>query len=228
MENQTANAIIQGSSPLNITIRNEKLLVTPEEISAYRAKAFVLAEKYFSLINDEEVRNFALFMWHKAPDYFFIIPASVSGKYHAEWSTDKGGLVRHVLMGAQVVEDLSRTFGLTDKETDLALAAILGHDIIKYGLDFDERYLDMHPFMPRSYYGNYKSVGYAGDYTKTQDFDTIMSAIERHMGNIHSGAWTSVGGVRPENALQCVVHLADYVASRKNLVLTDYISGYDY
>lgn len=228
MSNLAANAIIQGSSPLNITIRNEKVVVSAEEVKSYRDKAFAIAEKYFNLFANPEIRDFAKFMWAKAPDYFFIIPASTSGKYHAEWSTDKGGLVRHVLMGVQVAYDLSRTYALTDHETDLALAALFGHDIIKYGLDFDERYLDMHPYMPRTYFGNYKSAGYVGDYSKTMDFDTIMTAIERHMGNIMTGEWTSVAGLRPETPLQHVVHLADYIASRKNIVLTDYISGYNY
>lgn len=213
---------------LTIKVRDELVEVTQKELSEYKAKALSQAVKYFNLFSNPEIRDFAQFMWAKAPDYFFIIPASVSGKYHAEWSTDKGGLVRHVLMGVQVAYDLSRTFDLTDEETDLALAAIFGHDIIKYGLDFDDRYLDMHPFMPRSYYGYYKSEGYIGDFAKTPEFDTIMTAIERHMGNIMTGEWTSIGGLRPETPLQYVVHLADYIASRKNLVLTDYISGYEY
>lgn len=215
-------------SNLTITLRNEKVEVPESEVQVYKDMAFVMADKYFDLFTNPEIRDFAKYMWHKAPSYFFIIPASTSGKYHAEWSTDKGGLVRHVLMGVQVAYDLSRTFGLNDYETDIALAAMFGHDIIKYGLDFDERYLDMHPFMPRSYFGNYKSEGYVGDFAKTPEFDAIMTAIERHMGNIMTGEWTSVGGIRPETPLQYVVHLADYIASRKNIVLTDYISGYRY
>lgn len=213
---------------LTITVNNEKVNVTAEEIYEYKVKAFEMVEKYLERISSPEIKEFARNMWRKVPDYFFIIPASVSGKYHAQWSTDKGGLVRHVLMGVQVADDLSRTFGLTDHETDLAIAAMLGHDTIKYGLDFDDRYLDVHPYMPRTYFGHYKSEGYVGDFSKTLDFDTIMSAIERHMGNIMTGEWTTVGGLRPETPLQYVVHLADYVASRKTLVLTDYISGYDY
>ncbi|MCY7861194.1 HD domain-containing protein [Bacillus licheniformis] len=213
---------------LMITVRGENVEVSEAELKQYREKGIAQFEKYLDLIANPEIRAFAEHMLQKAPNYFYIIPASVSGKWHAPWSTDKGGLVRHVLMGCQVAYDLSRTFGLTDKETDMALAAMIGHDIIKYGLDFDDRYMDMHPFMPRSYYGHYKSEGYVGDYAKTPEFDTIMSAIERHMGNIMTGEWTSVGGVRPETPLQYVVHLADYVASRKNLVHTDFISGYQY
>ncbi|MEC2266544.1 hypothetical protein ACR6EC_12235 [Bacillus subtilis] len=213
---------------LTIIVRGENVEVSATELKDYREKGLAQFQKYLDLMANPEIKAFAKFMLEKAPDYFFIIPASVSGKWHAPWSTDKGGLVRHVLMGCQVAYDLSRTFGLNDKETDMALAAMVGHDIIKYGLDFDDRYMDMHPFMPRSYYGHYKSAGYVGDYSKTPEFDTIMSAIERHMGNIMTGEWTSVGGVKPETPLQYVVHLADYVASRKNLVHTDFISGYQY
>lgn len=213
---------------LKIKVRDEEVLVTESEVKTFRRIAFEQAEKFFDLISDPEIKDFAKFMWHKAPDYFFVVPASVSGKYHAPWSTDKGGLVRHVLMGVQVAYDLSRTFDLTDKETDLALAAVFGHDVLKYGLDFDDRYMEMHPFLPRSYFGYYKSEGYIGDFAETEEFDTIMTAIERHMGNIRTGSWTSVGGIRPETPLQYTVHLADYIASRKNIVMTDFISGYDY
>lgn len=227
MTNQ-GNAVIQGSDSLVLLMRGENVTVTAEEVAEYRAKGLALFDKYLNLISNPEIKAFAQFMLHKAPHYFFIIPASTSGRYHAEWSTDKGGLVRHVLMGCETAYDLSRTFDLTDEETDLALAAMIGHDILKYGIDFDDRYMDMHPYLPRSYFGHYKSEGYVGEYSKTEHFDVIMSAIERHMGNLVSGSWTTIGGLKPENALQCVVHLADYVSSRKNLVHVDFISGYNY
>jgi hypothetical protein len=215
---------------LEVLVRGEKVTVTDEQVKQFKELAFGIAEPYFKLINDPTIRDFAKAMWEKAPDYFFVIPASSSGKYHAEWSTDLGGLVRHVLMGVQAAYDLSFTFGLTDKETDIALAAMFGHDILKYGIDYDPRYMDMHPFLPRSYYGYKYSEGYLGDKfdTTSEEFDAIMTAIERHMGNIAEGAWTSVGGVKPETPLQYVVHIADYIASRKKFVMTDYVSGFDY
>lgn len=216
------------SNGLNITVKGDSLFVPQEEVNKLRDKGIKLFDKYLDLIADPEIRAFTQFMLGKAPDYFFVVPASVSGKYHAQWSTDIGGLVRHVLMGCQAAYDLSRTFGLSDKETDMALSAMVGHDILKYGIDFDDRYMDMHPYMPRSFFGHYKSEGFVGDYAKTLEFDTIMTAIERHMGNIVAGEWTTVGGIRPETPLQYTVHLADYVASRKNLVHTDFVSGYDY
>lgn len=227
MTNQ-GNAVIQGSDSLVLLMRGENVTVSAAEVSEYRTKGLALFGKYLDLISNPEIKAFAQFMLHKAPHYFFIIPASTSGKYHAPWSTDKGGLVRHVLMGCETAYDLSRTFDLTDEETDMAIAAMIGHDILKYGIDFDDRYMDMHPFLPRSYFGYYKSEGFVGEYAKTPQFDDIMKAIERHMGNIMDGSWTSVGGIRPETPLQYVVHLADYVSSRKNLVHIDFISGYNY
>src|SRR5699024_4962110 len=104
----------------------EMIEVSTQEMAEYREKGIKQFDKYLGLFSDPVIRDFAQFMLHKAPHYFFIIPASTSGKYHAEWSTDKGGLVRHVLMGVQVAYDLSRTYDLTDEETDLALAAMIG------------------------------------------------------------------------------------------------------
>lgn len=213
---------------ITVTVKGQQQEVTEDIIEKFRTKGRKMFDKYLSLISNQNIRAFAEHMLDKAPDYFYVIPASTSGKYHAQWATDLGGLVRHVVMGCEVAYELSRTFDLTDEETDMALAAMIGHDTLKYGIEFDLKYYDMHPFMPRSYYGSYKSVGYAGEFTKTLAFDTIMYAIERHMGNIMTGAWTSVGGIRPNTPLQHVVHLADYVSSRKNIVLADYVSGYDY
>ncbi|MCY8087243.1 site-specific integrase [Bacillus sonorensis] len=136
-------------SDLTIMVSGESVNVPAAELEIYPIEGIAQFQKYLDLIANPEIRSFAEYMLEKAPHYFFVIPASVSGKWHAPWSTDKGGLVRHVLMGSQVAYDLSRTFGLTDKETDMALAAMIGHDIIKYGgLDFDDRYMDMHPFLP--------------------------------------------------------------------------------
>ncbi|MFV1457394.1 HD domain-containing protein [Bacillus mycoides] len=213
---------------LSVVVKGEELQISAGELEEHKNIAWDLAAGAMSLIEDVKVREFVEHMWENAPDYFFIIPASVSGRHHAEWSTDKGGLVRHVLMGVKVAYDLARTFGLTDLERDLAMAAMFGHDILKYGLDFDMRYINMHPFLPRDYFGSSKSKGYAYDFADTEEFDIIMAAIERHMGNIATGEWTSVNGIKPETPLQQVVHLADYIASRKDLVLTDFVSGFQY
>lgn len=212
-----------------ITVKGKEKTLTKETVRDYKYTAFNYLDQCLPLIGSSDVRDMVSAMWEKAPDYFFVVPASVSGKYHGDWSTDVGGLIRHVIMGTEVVDDLAATFELNDEESDCAIAALLCHDILKYGIDFDYRYLDMHPFMPRAYFGYKHSEGYIGqDLVSLDAFETVMSAIERHMGNLKEGKWTSVGGIKPETSVQKAVHLADYIASRPTLVSTRFISGFDY
>lgn len=213
---------------LQIIVRNEDVLVSAEELDMHKQKAQESMQSALELIEAPRLRKVVEHMWKFAPDYFFVIPASVSGKHHAEWSTGKGGLVRHVLMGVKVAYDLARTFGLTDKERDLALVAMFGHGILKYGFDFDKRYLPMHPFLPRTHYGSEKSPAFIGTFAYSEEFDVFMRAIERHMGSIATGEWSQTSGIKPETPLEQVVHLADYMASRKGIVHTDYVSGFTY
>ncbi|MBU8576424.1 HD domain-containing protein [Bacillus pumilus] len=212
-----------------ITVKGKDKSLTKEEVRDYKYTAFNYLDQCLGLIGSSDVRDMVSAMWEKAPDYFFVVPASVSGKYHGDWSTDVGGLIRHVIMGTEVVDELADTFGLNDDEKDSAIAALLCHDILKYGIDFDHRYIDMHPFMPRSYFGYKNSEGYIGqDLVSLDAFETVMSAIESHMGNLKEGSWTSVGGIKPETPVQKAVHLADYIASRPKLVSTRFISGFNY
>lgn len=215
---------------MEVLVKGQKVIIPKHEIGTYKQQAFELAYPYFDLISSPNIKRFSKAMWEKAPSYFFVIPASSSGKYHAEWATELGGLVKHVLMGVQVAYDLSVTFGLTDHQTDLALSAMFGHDLFKYGIEYDTRYSDMHPFIPRSYFSNPKSEGYISHILENpQDFKTIMDAIERHMGSLADGSWTCVskgsGRFKPETPIEQVVHLADYIASRKNLSLVDWEVG---
>lgn len=216
-----------GKKEMNVTIRGEDVVIFPLEAEVLKEAAKQMAIPYFNFITDKKIREYAMTMWEKAPDYFFVIGASASGKFHAKWSTSRGGLVRHVLMGMKMAHELARTFDLSDEDHDLAVAAMAGHDVLKYGIEFDYAYLDMHPYMPRSYFGSHRSVGYIDhiheDLLTHTQFDNLMCAIERHMGNLATGEWTRVGRVRPETPLEQVVHLADFMASRKDVVLEDFL-----
>jgi len=197
---------------LTFLVNGEEVTVSKEETANYKRAALSKGQAFLDFIQDVKIRELASTFWHNAPDYFFIIPASASGKYH--WATEKGGLFEHVLMAMYCAYELLITYELNPYEKDLALASVAGHDCIKYGIDYDKRYFDMHPFLPRSYYGKLLE----GDY-ESADIDTIFTAIERHMGGIGSGQWTSVAGVKPETPLQQVVHLADFMASRKHVIM---------
>lgn len=200
---------------MKFLLEGKEVEVTQVEAQTMKKEAFIRGGKYLRLIKDENLRNLAKQFWLKSPDYFFVIPGSSSGKYH--WAKELGGLFDHVCMAMYCAAELALSFGLTQKERDLALVAVAGHDCIKYGIDYDKRYFDMHPFLPRSVFG--KQFG--EDYSE-HDLEVIFSAIERHMGGISDGQWTSVGRIKPETPIEQVVHLADFMASRKHVIMNGF------
>ena len=46
-------------------------------------------------IKDAKLQAFAVKLLTNAPDYFFTVPASSSGKYHPYFAREEGGLVKH-------------------------------------------------------------------------------------------------------------------------------------
>jgi hypothetical protein len=199
---------------MEVLVKGESVQLTNEQVVEMKMDALIKSERFMELIVNDHLRSVARRFFLEAPDYFFVIPASSSGKYH--WATELGGLVDHVLMGMHCAHELARTFGLSRRETDLAIVAMAGHDCLKYGIDYGYEYHDMHPFLPRSYYKRRLD----DLLTNPAELDIIFNAIERHMGNIANGDWTSVGRIKPDTYLEQVVHLADFMASRKDIRLT--------
>lgn len=192
-------------------LNGEITQVETEISTAMKVSAFERGSKFLALITDEPLRSLASAFWEEAPDYFFVIPASSTGMYH--WAAHLGGLFDHVLMGMQCAYELAATFELSAFERDIAIVAIAGHDCLKYGLDYDKRYFDMHPFLPRSHYAYTKHI------VSVDVWEIVMCAIERHMGSLKSGLWTSAGGLIPETDIEKVVHLADFMSSRKKITM---------
>lgn len=176
--------------------------------------------KNINLISCDILKNFVLECLDMAPDYFWVIPASITMKYHPEWAKWDNGLVKHTVLAMYLGKELSQTYELSLTQTDIVLAALALHDTLKYGIDFDVRYSKMHQYLPREYYKEvikkYKDDAIISPFSEGS-YAEIFDAIERHMGSLSSGAWTSVGGLKPETPVQQVVHLADYIASRSEI-----------
>jgi len=169
---------------------------------------------------NKHIKEFVFAALDVAPDYFWSIPASSSGKHHAEWAVRSRGLVKHTQMAMYIVRELAHTFELSQYDIDCAIAALALHDTLKYGIDYDLRYYDMHPYLPRIYYGEDIEKGGKGlRFLAPSAFPDIMKAIEHHMGSLGSGRWNSMGLI-PLTPMHRAVHLADYISSRKGLSYT--------
>ncbi len=102
-------------------------------------------------IKDEKIRNSCAKILDLLPNYFYVIPASSTGKYHPDFSLGNGGLVRHVKVATRLMKELldnpCYTKNYTNEEKDLMLMSIIIHDGLKDGVeDFDyekeKKYLD--------------------------------------------------------------------------------------
>lgn len=150
-------------------------------------------------INNEELRNKASQEWNKLPKYFFEVGASSSGKYHPEFAKGYGGLVRHTEMAVKIGLDLLRSEMYvedTKENQDKIVIALMFHDGRKYGAeDTPTEKLNL----------NHESD--MEMYLEPIFGKEISSLIGSHMGK-----W---GERKPMTELEKLVHIADYMASRK-------------
>lgn len=186
-----------------------------------------LFSKELETITNNDIKDFAKKLLDDAPEYFFHVAASSTGKYHPQISLGDGGLMRHTkavvrffnhLMG---IEQNSSLF--TDRELDLGRVACLVHDIQKSGNattyaeksnNGEKKVFTVfdHPLLAAKYVMNYK-----GQYLKEEELEYIASCVSSHMGSWNTDKRSSIVLPKPETEMQKIVHLADYLASRKDI-----------
>ena len=170
-------------------------------------------------IKDEKVRESCLVMINLLPEYIFHEAASSTGKYHPKYALGEGGLVRHtkaaVRFAYELLSDPSIGDKYTDKEKDLMIMGIILHDGLKRGLK-EERYTRFdHPIIMASYIEENKDKLSLND----EERELVCSVIKTHMG-----PWTTdYDGnevlEKPKTKYQNFVHMCDYLASRKAILL---------
>ena len=155
---------------------------------------------------------------NKLPNYFWVVAASSSGKYHPKCDLGTGGLVRHSVMVATVAADLvdSEIFvDANDINKDMALIAGLFHDCLKQGTDCNGHTVFNHPILAADFMAEELK-----NYIEEPYLSTIVGAVRTHMGK-----WTTskydpdIVLEKPYTAFQKLIHTADLMAAKK------YIAG---
>lgn len=139
-----------------------------------------------------------------APEYFWHIPASSTGKHHPSFAQGEGGLVRHTLAALEVANQLLRGYPQTEEDRDNIIIALILHDTIKRDYPDTGKTVEEHPSLPRKYYQNLAVMIGEEDYTH------IMDLIETHMGIWYVSPKPEYGRISPAE----IVHLADFIASK--------------
>lgn len=170
-------------------------------------------------INDSEVRKSLIVMLELLPDYFFKVAASSTGKYHPAYATGEGGLLRHskaaMRIGFELLNDPAIGDKYTSMEKDIMLMGLLIHDGLKLGIPESKYTKFDHPILMANYIEENKDKLTISD----KDRELLESVIKTHMG-----PWTTdYNGnevlEKPKTKYQNFVHMCDYLASRKCLLV---------
>ena len=173
--------------------------------------------------------KFALELVDSVPDYFWTEAASSTGKHHPEFGLGEGGLARHSLMTYRLLKALVEA-----NEQDMSefmpgmIIAALFHDCCKRGMpdNIQEHTAFEHPLLSAKFILD-KAEKFSKDNIDfieqtcededsfKKDIAVAISAIETHMGKWNTSNHSQVVLPKPKTAIQYMVHLADYCASRK-------------
>lgn len=181
-----------------------------------------LIEPILTTIKNNDIREFAEVLVDGLPTYIWEVGASSTGKYHPAYSLGVGGLMRHQIA---VVRFLNYFFTLeqyntkfTDREMDLMRIAGLVHDGRKSGEQSDyekSKYTKFdHPLQMAN-----AIMSFDGQYLNHDELEFIAHCISSHMGQWATDKKSSIVLPKPTDDYQAMVHLADYLASRKDLTM---------
>ncbi len=171
------------------------------------------------LIKDKSLRESLLKIINLLPEYWLHEAASSTGKYHPEYALGEGGLLRHskaaMRIGYELLNDPCIGDKYTSHEKDLMLMSLLVHDGLKLG-DPQEKYTRFdHPILMANFV------------VEKSDELELSPEDAKFMGDViktHMGPWTTdYNGnevlEKPKTKYQNFVHMCDYLASRKCLLV---------
>lgn len=183
---------------------------------------FNLVKPVLDTFENEDIKEFAVILLDNLPEYIWHVGASSTGKYHPAYSLGEGGLMRHQIA---VVRFLNFFFELeqynnklTSREMDLMRLSGLVHDGRKSGAQEDyesSKYTKFdHPLQMAEVIRSYD-----GEYLNHEEIEIVADTISRHMGSWNTDKKSNIVLPKPNNKYARMVHLADYLASRKCLTM---------
>ena len=183
-------------------------------------------EDVIGIMENDDLKCFALDIIKIIPDYFYHVGASSSGKYHPQYALGEGGLYRHTLALVRIlnyffeIECMKNNY--TTRERDLLRIAGMMHDSFKSGTqaDYESNHHTKfeHPLIAadkiENYYKNNKDK-YST--IKEEEIKLICDVIKSHMGQFCTSQYSTVVLPKPHTKYETLLHMCDYLASRKDI-----------
>lgn len=171
---------------------------------------------------NNDIKEFAIVLLEDLPDYIWHVGASSTGKYHPEYSLGEMGLMRHQVAVVRFLNfflELEQ-YGpkLTSRERDLIRLSGLIHDGRKSGSQNDyekSKYTKFdHPLQMAEVVRSFD-----GKYLSHEEIELVANTISKHMGEWNTDKKSSTVLPKPNDKFSRMLHVADYLASRKSISL---------
>lgn len=135
------------------------------------------------LIANPEIRKFVEDCLNEAPDYFFTVAASSTGKYHPSYALGVGGLVRHTKAATRIAYELFRTdlYPYDSDQQDIILASLILHDSRKHGNNGSKYTVVEHPILAA------QAIRESAGVISPEYRERIAKNIETHMRKVDEG-----------------------------------------
>lgn len=170
-------------------------------------------------IKNDLLREFAIQLLLNAPQYFFVVPASSSGKYHPYFAREEGGLVKHTRCVVFYAECNAESFDFNEHDKDLIIISALAHDIKKQGnCDNGKHTVWEHPELAHDFVLEMQTK--YSHLISIDDAQIIANAVICHMGKwAHNKEFTKTRKQypMPNTLFEYALQSADYIASRTEL-----------
>ena len=209
-------------------MNNYKYKVIPEKNGKAKKSKQLVKDSFtteFAYMKNNDIKNFLFELLRMAPGYFYSAPSSSTGKYHPAYESTKGGLVLHTkavvyfLMQMLVLEEYNE---FNDRDRDLLISAAILHDVKKHGENPHCEYTNFeHPRLAEKFILDYKDCGVI----PSEEIEFIADAVKTHEGQWNTNGKKSKYAPleKPTTKAQKLIHLCDYLASRKEIDLSKYL-----
>lgn len=210
---QLGDEKILGEFTMGQSIQKEYHAVNHADISVF--------SEILDKIDNKAMRLYAETCLRIIPDYVFTEPASNDSYTRPVSDLAEQGLLRHLINTANIIDycttlDYAK-IKFTQHERDMMIIAAMFHDCLKYG--WQETYkndcveLFEHPRLAANALRCIRGI------ISDNDIKFITNGIESHMGNNNTNPDDINSRPLPTPDTECkyMIHLADFIATRKNI-----------